>query len=173
VEFFYDFLADDGIMVVPVDDSNELLKIHRIKGRAVTKTCISQVHFASLEYPPLEEQQSIQLPRVLWAPIASRHKQFPSAFRQAVRCLLFGRLNAERTERCNSLPLPAHVWLEVFSYCSRDWFTPIRSPMQQVLEELAAERSLRMSVEEKLRACEALRVAADRERDLCRVSGMV
>lgn len=170
VEYFYDLLADDGVMVVPVDDTNELLKIHRIKGHAVTKSCVSQVHFAPLIPLPSGEQPLVRLPMLLWAPIATRHKQFPVAFRQVVKCVIFGRADMTTVEDRFVAQLPIHVWLEIFSYCTRDWFVPQRSPLQLALEELEVERSLRIAAEEKLRVAEAQRSAADRERDLCRVS---
>jgi protein-L-isoaspartate O-methyltransferase len=175
IDFFYDLLAEDGILVVPIDDSNELVKIRRVKGSVFTKSHITQVHFA----PLLDTQDnrvpgpSVLLPRLLWTPSASRHKQFPPAFRAAVHTIVFGRPNFAVSTTAGARycrPLPIHLWMDIFTYCTRDWFVPCRNALQCALEELAMERNLRVAAEEKLRRIESLQVATARERDLYRVS---
>ena len=134
-EFFFSLLSDTGIMVVPVDDSDCLVKIRRQCRNIFSVTHISHVHFAPLlQPPPVPRRPSlgtapittttttttstadgatrtrrsssissvpdtgaaadaalaplVRLPPLLWAPVGSRHKQFPKPFRDAVFVLL-------------------------------------------------------------------------------------
>ncbi len=52
VEYFYNLLADDGVMLVPVQENGELLKIHRIVGGVYTTECLSSVYYAPLQCVP-------------------------------------------------------------------------------------------------------------------------
>ena len=64
-------------------------------------------------------------------------------------------------------PLPCAA---VDLHICREWFHPVKSELQAVSLELAVERRLRRVTEEKLRRAEDARRAAERERDLFRVS---
>mmetsp|Transcript_724 Transcript_724/g.1056 ORF Transcript_724/g.1056 Transcript_724/m.1056 type:complete len:427 (+) Transcript_724:123-1403(+) len=47
-EFFLSLLADDGILVVPVNESNQMVSLRKFCGRVYNMTHISNVHFAPL-----------------------------------------------------------------------------------------------------------------------------
>lgn len=174
VKHFYSLLAEDGVLVAPFDDSNELVKIHRVCGDCYTTAHISHVNFAPL-IPNIvlsSVSNQVVLPTLLWTPFKSRHKQFPPTFREIVRMIILGQPqiilsgSSSTIVHCN---LPTAVWYIVFSYCPRDWFIPNRSTLELTLKELAVERELRMKAEDRIRRIEGLRIAAEHERDAYRV----
>ena len=59
LEFFFSLLADDGVLVVPVHERNELLKIRRILGSVYSTTHISNVHYAPLVKIPAIRSNNI------------------------------------------------------------------------------------------------------------------
>lgn len=64
-DFFYTFLEEGGILVVPVNARNELLKVRRLRGNVYTETVVSNVHFAPLvdSTLPSTRRQPSQEPR--------------------------------------------------------------------------------------------------------------
>ena len=78
-------------------------------------------------------RELVKLPPVLWAPIKSRHKQFPKEFRLAVDVItLTCRFSNQQT--CPASRLPQHIWEVVLSYATRDWFVPIKSHVEVLCE---------------------------------------
>lgn len=213
-EFFYPLLKDGGsIMVVPINERNEMLKIRRLCGNVFSISHVSNVHFAPLiestVNPPTptivnsatnaalaavenddddddilnvetidglvrsinraepstitvlqnlssvaatsirpdsavhhtgqQQTNGFKLPSLLWAPIKTRHAQFPPEFRNTLKLIL---LTASRNHcylnngkgsnglaftspssyqmRASVLTLlPLPVWYHVFSYMNR------------------------------------------------------
>ena len=48
LEFFLSLLADEGVMVAPVNECNQLVRIHHVLGEVYTTKIISSVHYAPL-----------------------------------------------------------------------------------------------------------------------------
>ena len=57
-EFFFSMLADNGVLIIPIHEKNQMLRIKRYMGTIFSSTVISNVHFA-----PLTE--SVVVPRQL------------------------------------------------------------------------------------------------------------
>ena len=55
MNYFFSLLSDDGILVLPVDERNELLKIRRVCGDTFSTKTLSNVHFAPLQEIPAIE----------------------------------------------------------------------------------------------------------------------
>eukprot|EP01039_Chlorochromonas_danica_P007794 gene7794-8605_t len=246
-EFFFHLLADNGILVVPINETNEMVTVRKLYGQVFTSRLISHVHFAPLlgteagqdvlevveESPSnissLEEifeqerdhlvvvrsvrrrtgvnsyasspndsltasttssasssnsssrrnNRAITLPAVVWAPVYSRHKQFPKAFQEVVLMLLcaanrYPEVKSHRDSHellrgrplCSLLPTP--VWFHILSYTTRDWFV-VKDEVLALRAELLAERFLRQRAEERLRVAESARRIAERERDIFRM----
>lgn len=178
-EFFYSLLSDNGVMILPVNSKNVLLKVIR-KSRSVFATQdISNVNFAPL-IASLNTDNKITLPPVLWAPIKSRHQQYPISFRHAVMTLLLSAsrlpsfqnydINTDLSFVKHSLPfIPIHLWQYILTFTSRNWFIPTLSEVQCLTEDLAMERSMREDSEEKLKAAQKKLQRAEQERDLYKV----
>jgi protein-L-isoaspartate(D-aspartate) O-methyltransferase len=47
-QFFYDLLADGGILVLPVDEKNQMMKVRKVAGTIYSVSHVSNVHFAPL-----------------------------------------------------------------------------------------------------------------------------
>lgn len=59
-EFFLSMLADNGVLVVPINERNQMLRIKRYMGNIFSTTVLSSVHFAPLiESNALPHQLSI------------------------------------------------------------------------------------------------------------------
>lgn len=151
-EFFFSMLSDNGILVVPVHERNQMIRVKRYMGGIFSINAISSVHFAPLiDSNPLPHQctlisqkapsvrndefnlqitpaeannltlyyssspksatarggRHVKLPSVLWAPVKSRHQQFPQQFRQAVFSILLC------SRRRNSRPI---LHMDSYSY---------------------------------------------------------
>ena len=216
-------------MVVPIDDTDCLVKIRRQCRNVYSVTHISHVHFAPLRQPPpipripVPETASsnaittttsgrsnrfnlgggipltttttppgsgpaigpavagamslVRLPPLLWAPIASRHKQFPKHFRDAVFVLLLASRHCAAEDksilngnnRTHPVVFPLHIWTYILSFASRDWFEPKKTEAQLLTEELQCERLLRSEAENQLKLALAARVRAEKERDMYRL----
>ncbi len=61
------------------------------------------------------------------------------------------------------------VFLFITLRPDRDWFNPPSSPLQLLATELVVEKQRRLHAEERLKAAETARRAAERERDMFRV----
>ena len=48
LEFFLSLLADEGVLVVLVNECNQLIRIHRVLGEVYTTKRLSSVHYAPL-----------------------------------------------------------------------------------------------------------------------------
>ena len=181
-EYFFSLLANDGLIVVPIDEAGKLLAIRRVLGSVYSTTVVADVHFAPLQaIPPSSALTArdgthalIKLPPVTWAPTKSRHAQFPPTFRLAASLLILSNRfsSAKRTQdgtRCMCPLLPTAIWMYVLSFCSRDWFVPVPTPLALLGAELEAERSMRLTAEAALGAALAARKAAERERDVLRL----
>ena len=127
----------------------------------------------------------VRLPPLVWAPVASRHKQFPPRFRDAVFVLLQashhcaaevrsgdssssgggGSAPGSSRSRIVTRGFPLHIWTYILSFASRDWFETAKTEAQLLAEELQCERRLRTVAEQQLRVALAARGAAERERD--------
>ena len=82
-------------------------------------------------------QQLVRLPPVLWAPVSSRHKQFPAQFREAVHVLLLASRHCSMTSSTSSgnssgsskkyhyKSFPLHIWTFILSFASRYWLSNI------------------------------------------------
>ena len=215
-------------MVVPIDDTDCLVKIRRQCRNVYSVTHISHVHFAPLRQPPpiprlpVPETASsnaittttsgrtnrfvgggtpltttttppgsgpaigpaiggtmslVRLPPLLWAPIASRHKQFPKHFRDAVFVLLLAsrhcaaemKIITNGNNRTHPVAFPLHIWTYILSFASRDWFEPKKTEAQLLTEELQCERLMRSEAENQLKLALAARVRAEKERDMYRL----
>lgn len=84
-----------------------------------------------------QQQQLVRLPPVLWAPVSSRHKQFPPQFRDAVHVFLLASRHSSSSESHSSLTssststrgsgsgkhfyrsFPLHIWTFILSFASR------------------------------------------------------
>ena len=76
-------------------------------------------------------QHLVRLPPVLWAPVSSRHKQFPAQFREAVHVLLLASRHCSMTSSTSSSSsggsskkyhyksFPLHIWTFILSFASR------------------------------------------------------
>lgn len=73
-EFFFSMLADNGVLVVPINEKNQMLRIKRYMGTIFSSTVISNVHFA-----PLTESASAphQLSLILAAEPPNSAPAFP------------------------------------------------------------------------------------------------
>lgn len=122
----------------------------------------------------------VNLPPVCWAPIPSRHLQFPATFKGAVLMLLFASRQPLSNRQSSKQPsggsacacgvLPQHIWTSlIIPFCSRDWFVAEVSERELILGELAVERSLRQSMEEQLRKEVLLRREADQQAAICKL----
>ena len=218
-----------GIMVVPIDDTDCLVKIRRQCRNVYSVTHISHVHFAPLRQPPpiprlpvpatastnaittttsgrinrfnvgggtpltttttppgsgpaigaavAGAMSLVRLPPLLWAPIASRHKQFPKHFRDAVFVLLLASRHcaaevkniSNGNNRTHPVAFPLHIWTYILSFASRDWFEPKKTEAQLLTEELQCERLMRSEAENQLKLALAARVRAEKERDMYRL----
>ena len=122
-------------------------------------------------------QSLVRLPPLLWAPIASRHKQFPKHFRDAVFVLLLASRHCAAevknitngNNRTHPVVFPLHIWTYILSFASRDWFEPKKTEAQLLTEELQCERLLRSEAENQLKLALAARVRAEKERDMYRL----
>jgi protein-L-isoaspartate O-methyltransferase len=63
-EFFLSMLADDGILVVPINEKNQMIKIRKFSGRIYSVKVISQVNFFPLVNTSVREDES-ELSRAL------------------------------------------------------------------------------------------------------------
>lgn len=167
-EFFFSMLADNGVLVVPINERNQMMKVKRYMGRIFSVAVISSVHFAPLietavrpyqstiitaepprnhrseisisfdeastvavyhshsspsPSPPssrtLAAQNSVKLPPVLWAPVRSRHRQFPVEFRQAVFFILLATRRYDDKKSSLFGTIPFYIWMHVLSYANR------------------------------------------------------
>eukprot|EP00596_Hydrurales_sp_CCMP1899_P001960 CAMPEP_0119038168 /NCGR_PEP_ID=MMETSP1177-20130426/6891_1 /TAXON_ID=2985 /ORGANISM="Ochromonas sp, Strain CCMP1899" /LENGTH=488 /DNA_ID=CAMNT_0007000351 /DNA_START=323 /DNA_END=1789 /DNA_ORIENTATION=- len=177
-DYFFSLLSDDGIMVAPIDDSNCLISIKRQCRNVYTVTHISHVHFAPLIRQSVDEiTDMVHLPPVLWAPVASRHRQFPQQFKEAVYVLLLasrhsssesslsGGSSQVESKKYIYRSFPLHIWTFILSFTSRDWFVPVQSESELLTRELFCERRLRTSAEAQLALAITAREKAERERD--------
>jgi hypothetical protein len=79
-------------------------------------------------------KQLVRLPPVLWAPVSSRHKQFPAQFRDAVHVLLLASRHCSSSSSNSSSgsssssssavkhvyrSFPVHIWTFILSFASR------------------------------------------------------
>jgi hypothetical protein len=182
-EFFYSLLSDNGVMILPVNSKNVLLKVIR-KSRSVFATeDISNVNFAPL-FESISTEIKVKLPPVLWAPLKSRHQQYPISFRHAVMTLLLsasrlpccqiGDINTDLSFVKHSLPfIPSHLWQYILTFTSRTWFIPTLTEVQCLTEDLLMERSMREDSEEKLKTAVKKLQRAEQERDLYKVSEFI
>ena len=179
-EFFYSLLSDNGVMILPVNNKNVLLKVIR-KSRSVFATeDISNVNFAPL-IESTNTEVKVKLPPVLWAPLQSRHRQYPVSFRLAVMTLLLSASrmppipNGDVTTdlsftKHSSFPfIPTHLWQYVLTFTNRLWFIPTLTEVECLTEDLAMERSMREDSEEKLKSTVKKLKKAEQERDLYKV----
>lgn len=167
--FFYDLLAEDGILIAPVSDTNELIKIHRRCGDVFTTSTISQVIFA----PIIDSGQSlnhnkISLPITRWYPSRERNKQFPYPFRDIIKTILFSRPHV----MYNPFILPINLWTIIFQFASRDWFIPVETDYQLLSREKMIERKLRLDAEKRIFDLKRKYTAVEQELDMLRVSSM-
>jgi len=163
-----------GVMVGPVED--ELVKIRRTSNANTTgeeefsRQVLSGVRFASLLDRP---SPKIVLRSEVWDP--SIHASFPSSFREASQELLLCNRAAFQqpvrpSERTNSASLlPKHLWLEVLSYTTRDWFESPRSEEEFLRRRLQEEQSTSQRERKARMSAEARLQIAERERDVYRV----
>jgi len=166
-DFFFSLLAEGGIMIAPIHDSNMLIKVHKQAPGVFNTTNLSSVHFTPIVLPTESEgapAPKVKLPAVVWAPHEKRHKQFSCSFKAGVRTLL---LVAQKKQ---SPPfLPTHMWLHIVSFTSRDWFLPALTVEQQLRADLAAERALRVQAEETMEAAAKARRLAQAEMNVCQI----
>jgi len=171
-EFFYSLLAENGLMILPVNSKNVLLKVIR-KSRSVFATeDISNVNFAPL-IDSINIELKVKLPPVLWAPLKSRHQQYPLSFRIAVKTLLLSASripNDDNSSLKHSPPfIPIHLWQYILTFTSRNWFIPILTEVQCLTEDLVMERSMREDSEEKLKVTVKKLKRTEQERDMYKV----
>lgn len=84
------------------------------------------------------------------------------------RCACLCDRKAEMRNLLNADPEPFGLTL---SFSCRDWFV-VDDPIVRLRAELLAERMLRQRAEDRFHAAETARRAAERERDLYRVSSV-
>jgi len=158
-------LAQGGVLVGPVGD--ELLKIERIgEGEEGLIThCLAGVRFAPLVTSATPAPGHTGLPRLAWRP--DRHACFPSTFRKSTTALMI-MVSCWRFNHSLPSRLPKNLWLEILGYCTRDWFTPEPSEVQQLQERLKREVAARKRAEEMAQAANRSRMEAERERDMYR-----
>jgi hypothetical protein len=60
------------------------------------------------------------------------------------------------------------LWLEILTFCSREWFTPELTELEALRRQLHVERSARLATEEALRDAKRARQEAMMERDYYR-----
>lgn len=267
-DFFYSLLADNGIIVIPIMEKNEMICVKKLGGKVFSQKHVSHVHFAPLLEVPMngsfyaQGQRSsenaenvspdvasaqedisssgdgeiifhtsiplfqhtpnvssgsvssnnsirnsrspskVKLPALVWEPIKTRHLQFPESFRSVVKLILLscrdvpmqegmvakGQRKTYSASLCGRLPVV--IWFQILSFASRfslssptafilplisvilhrDWFSPPKSAVELLQIELMAERRLRALAEEKLALAMGGKRAAERERDMLRVS---
>lgn len=218
-QFFYDLLADGGVLVLPINETNQMVKVTKITGNIFSASHVSNVHFAPLieteddddslvgqnnplPLSPVENQllhanieslfihqrsasissvmsvssqpSRVQLPTLTWAPVKTRHRQFPFEFREIVKLIILASNQVDYSRPMRSAPkclcsvLPTPIWYLILSYASRDWFVPQKSEVDALRWELMTERRLRRQAEERLALAEQARRVAERERDLFR-----
>lgn len=179
-----------GIMVGPVDD--ELLQVTRIRKSDSTSSdlprsfhgnshklsddfsenVITGVRFASLvNGPPLP---TVIQSRV-WGP--SLHKHYPETFRNSCKeILLCSQASAhqpppfvpiiKKADQINvAAQLPKSLWLEVLSFCNRDWFEQPKSEAEILRQRLQHYEIVTARAEEARRDAEMRLQMMIRERD--------
>lgn len=170
-EFFYSLLAENGLMILPVNNKNVLLKVIRKSRSVFASEDISNVNFAPL-LESINIELKVKLPPVLWAPLKSRHQQYPLSFRNAVKTLLLSasRLPNYDSSFKHSPPfIPTHLWQYILTFTSRNWFIPNLTEVQCLTEDLAMERSMREDSEEKLKITAKKLKRVEQERDMYKV----
>jgi hypothetical protein len=200
-EFFFSMLSDQGLLVLPVNEQNKLVRVKRYMGQIFSVAAIASVHFAPLVQAqerdhqmdhltvvdeevrllrersdsdpahsilkiPASEAQSItifnsssasknkplsrrttflsslsssltsspsslhvKLPSVLWAPIKTRHWQFPREFREAVMTILMASNRTKSTSasqlfsaKCDASFVPFQIWIYILTFANRFYF---------------------------------------------------
>lgn len=187
-KYFLPLLADNGIMIVPLDDQNKLLKVKVIASKTKFKKAIytfsyvSNVTFArllsvpatirvegddtainvdpqqqseqQLQQTPLPPQQktiAVKLPVVRWEPHRNIHRQYPKRFKDSIYLIALAATRGNsRSNKVIISSLPAHLWIFIFTFMSRDWFVPVLSEVELLTQELEYERETRQSVEIEL-----------------------
>ena len=220
IKYFVQLLANDGVLIAPILETGDLIRIRKFIGSCYEKRSISTVYYAPLLSIPnfrlnqlltpgpigiydsgsdddtsreasdvemLDLQSArnsiasvdndiygsrssqvmsqnqfilVKLPPLLWRPILSRHRQFPSNFRRATFVIY---LAARFPRKHDNLVcrLDFHLWAHVLSFASRDWFVKEQSPVESLRAEVGIERKLRIKAEKLLRE-------AENERDVLR-----
>lgn len=171
--FFYSLLADNGVLVVPIIEKNEMILVKKLAGKVFLEQHVSSVHFAPLVQLPTSVHHGngtslsdtitntssdlrrieheiyscetglqivsdtarrslfsststkVCLPSVIWAPVKSRHLQFPPSFRDTVKLILLtcrycepsSSNSRERFSRCAKLPVV--LWYHIFTFAAR------------------------------------------------------
>ena len=173
--------------VIPISSPELLASPSSIGGRSESNVLGAAISNTVKSSQELTSPLTVRLPPVLWSPTQSRHAQFPETFKRAVLLLLMASRHPVTTmlrhpassaannvhTNTNQRPLcgllPAHIWMYIISFASRDWFVPQQSDVDMMINELIVERALRQQAEERLRHEILARKRAEDKRDFYEV----
>lgn len=110
LSLFKHLLRQGGMLVAPVDETCELIRIKREIGDIFVETVLSAVRFAPL-ISSVEESyhKTVLLPKILYQ--AHNIGHYPESYRACAKALLFGRFQYMR--------FPGHLWNEILSYTTK------------------------------------------------------
>jgi protein-L-isoaspartate(D-aspartate) O-methyltransferase len=160
-------LAEDGILVAPVDDC--LTKVVRTKHTFSAQT-ISGVHFAPLLQTP---EKSVLIPAMKWS--TTNYHLYPPSFQSAAMTLLMcsnskliqiPKMDAPVARTNIAATLPNHVWLHIISFANRKWFDPQFCEVERLKKRLRMEQSLSSELESQNRLLRGTQAILQHERDL-------
>lgn len=180
--FLFNSVDDDLVKVMRVGEGNEgssmeedaalprTLRGHPpILSSDFSLQVLSGVRFASLVESP---HLPIVLPSRIWEP--ATHGSYPDSFRRACHEILLCA-SADQIQQPVPLPkttvnaaaiLPRALWMEVFSYTTRDWFEQPCNTEDLLRRRLKEEQDALRAAQEARQRAEARVMMMERERDL-------
>lgn len=180
-------LRPGGVLVGPVDD--ELVKIVRVGSKVSISTrsmetepnfedfsqqVLSGVRFAPLlKFPAVE----VLIPASVWEP--DLHKYYPSSFRKTSKAIMLCSSvdfvqplpKVPEGQECKNVAaiLPQVIWMEILSYCHRNWFDSPQSEASYLRMRLLEEQASVQKANQARLQAEVRCDTAERERDVFRL----
>lgn len=129
---------------------------------------------SGVRFAPLVEDPALPtlLPSRIWEP--TKHATYPPSFRQACQTILLcahaDYVQPTRAVATNAASiLPRALWMEIFSYTTRDWFDKPKNTEDLLRRRLQHEQAALREANEARQQAEARLEMMERERDLYKV----